>query len=48
MMKKSDPTKEKEFQKVVGVFLNTPPKPHKAKGKKKRSPGVVKNATKSK
>jgi hypothetical protein len=36
--KKSDPTKESKFRKVVGVFLSTPPKPHKAKVKKKRSP----------
>jgi len=38
MAKKSDPTKESAFQKVIGVFLSTPPKPHKAKSKKKKSP----------
>jgi len=38
-MKKSDPTKESAFQKVVGVFLSTPPKHHKVNGKKKRKPG---------
>jgi hypothetical protein len=33
-MAKSDPTKDPEFQKVVRHFLNTPPQPHKAVGKK--------------
>jgi hypothetical protein len=32
--KKSDPTKEPAFQKVVQTFLNTPPK-HKAERSKK-------------
>lgn len=27
--KKSDPTKDPEFQKVVKHFLDSPPKPHK-------------------
>jgi hypothetical protein len=35
--KKSDPTKEPAFQKVVQTFLNTP-KPHNAKGVGKAKP----------
>jgi hypothetical protein len=37
--KKSDPTKDPEFQKVVQTFLRTPPQPHKApeKGKKRKA-----------
>jgi hypothetical protein len=30
-----DPTKDPEFQKVVQGFLQTPPKPHKSKAKKR-------------
>lgn len=37
-MKKTDPTKDPEFQKVVHHFLTTPPKPHKPIGEKKKSP----------
>jgi hypothetical protein len=36
MIAKPDPTKDPEFQKVVRHFLTTPPKPHKALGKKAR------------
>ena len=36
--KKSDPTKDAEFQGVVQHFLKTPPQPHTPKGKKKASP----------
>jgi hypothetical protein len=35
MVKKSDPTKDAEFQSVVKHFLNTKPKPHKPAVKKK-------------
>jgi hypothetical protein len=35
MAKKSDPTKDADFQSVVQHFLNTKPKPHKKAGKKK-------------
>jgi hypothetical protein len=41
---KSDPTKEPEFQRVLGNLLKAPPKPHadmklgKATGKKAKSP----------
>jgi hypothetical protein len=34
MTKKSDPTKDQEFQKVVRHFLTTPPRPHKPTSKK--------------
>jgi hypothetical protein len=34
-MVQSDPTKDPEFKKVVQGFLRTPPKPHKAKPKKR-------------
>jgi hypothetical protein len=34
-MTESDPTKEPEFQRVVKAFLQTPPKPHKAKKRAK-------------
>jgi hypothetical protein len=34
--KKSDPTKDPEFQKVVQVFLTTKPRRHKPIGKRKR------------
>jgi hypothetical protein len=37
-MAKPDPTKDPVFQKVVGVFLNTPHQPHKPTGKKAKSP----------
>lgn len=37
-MSKTDPTKDKGFQKVVGHFLNTPPKPHKEMKKGKPKP----------
>jgi hypothetical protein len=37
-MAKSDPTKAPAFQKVVGVFLNTPHQPHKPTAKKAKSP----------
>jgi hypothetical protein len=32
-----DPTKDPEFPKMVQTFLKTPPKPHKAAGKRKSS-----------
>lgn len=43
-MAKTDPTKDQEFQRVLGNLLNAPPKPHadmklgKAKAKKTMSP----------
>jgi hypothetical protein len=42
MAKKSDPTKDPEFQKVIRHFVTTPPKPHSAMkiGKRKVKVGV--------
>ena len=50
MPKAPDPTKDPEFQRVLGNLLKTPPKPHsemkvgKAKAKKAKSPGKKKRA----
>jgi hypothetical protein len=37
MAKKSDPKEDPQFKNVVQHFLNTKPKPHKAKKKKSKS-----------
>jgi len=37
MAKKSDPTKDPDFQAVVQHFLKTPHKPHKPKKKSKKT-----------
>lgn len=37
MAKKSDPTKDTEFQKVVSHFLKTPPKRHDESPKTKKA-----------
>jgi hypothetical protein len=41
-MAKSDPTKDKEFKRVLGNLLKAPPKPQSemkvGKGKKKKTP----------
>jgi hypothetical protein len=47
MTKKTDPTMEQEFQKVVRHFLSTPPKPHKQLGKKLKK-GRAKRAASAK
>lgn len=44
IMAKADPTKASAFKKVVGVFLNTPPNPKKAKAKRRKSPAKKKKA----
>jgi hypothetical protein len=38
MAKKPDPKEDPEFKAVVQHFLNTKPKPHKAKTKAKKKP----------
>jgi len=52
-MAKSDPTKDPEFQRVLGNLLKAPPKPHSemkmgAKKKAKRSRNVSANHAKKK
>jgi hypothetical protein len=47
-MAKKDPTKEGAFQRVIGVFLNTPHKHHEDMKLGKRKKMKRKNAPKSK
>jgi hypothetical protein len=47
-MKKTDPTKDPDFQKVVQHFLTTPHQPHKPLGKKQKKGRKLVASAKSK